>query len=106
MHGSSMTVRFVALLVPSLAVALSACTPRERAQPVLTEQCRQMSTAGPVSLPVISPADGVLRIQVEQRGISTVALLAEQPESAASSPIDRFGVATFAPTVRKGERVT
>jgi CHAT domain-containing protein/tetratricopeptide (TPR) repeat protein len=100
-----MRIRLVALLVPWLAIALSACTSHERGQPVLAKLCRPMSTARPISLPLTSPAAGVLRIQIEQRGISTVAVLAERPKSTARSPIERFGVVTFAPLVRKGERL-
>ncbi|MDB6043353.1 MAG: hypothetical protein JWM63_1904 [Gammaproteobacteria bacterium] len=42
-------------------------------------------------LNITAPADGTLRIHLEERGISTVATLDDDSTTASASPVDRFG---------------
>ena len=56
-----------------------------------------------VVLQLTSPADGLLRVEVEEHGISTVSLLNDAAASAAASPIERLGTVVLAAQVRRGE---
>ncbi len=98
-------------LLCCLVAALAACSSHEPLQPVLALRCLPISGAAPVELGITVAMPGTLRVAVEQRGISVVTTLAsadgrkEGQALTAISPIERYGVATFAPEVRKGQRV-
>jgi len=76
---------------------LHACSaPEAQPQPILTERCLSVSTASPITLRVVNPGGGTLRIAVRQRGISLTAELIDATASAATvSPDDRYGVMTL-----------
>jgi CHAT domain-containing protein len=74
------------------------------ALPVLARQCRAIDSSHAVVLELGSPDDGLLRVEVEERGISTVTLLNDEAASASASPIDRLGTVVLAAKVRRGER--
>jgi CHAT domain-containing protein/tetratricopeptide (TPR) repeat protein len=57
-----------------------------------------------VALELASPGDGLLRVEVQERGISTVSELAGVPASASSSPIDRLGTVALVAPIHSGER--
>jgi CHAT domain-containing protein len=92
----------VALAAATLAVMLNGCASREAPQAVLARECRPISGAAPLTLQVRSPQAGTLRVMVEQRGIVTVTHVAEH---AGTSPIGRFGVATFVTDAAKDQPV-
>ena len=95
-------IRAVTTLVAAyLAATLSGCASREAPAPVLARQCKLLSGAAPLRLHVLSPVNGILRLAVEQRGISSVTSLTSTVDGqhartvSSKSPIERFGLATF-----------
>jgi len=83
-------------------MALGGCSSHEPPQVVLAKQCRPISQAEPLSLSVRAPHEALLRISVEQQGISLVASVGGRQ---ARSPIERYGSVTFVPRVRANEPV-
>ena len=79
------------------ALMLHACSaPETPPRPILTERCVPVSTALPISLPVLTPGGGTLRVAVRQRGISlTAQLIGDAASIAAASPVDRYGEITL-----------
>jgi hypothetical protein len=73
-------------------------------QSVQARQCRGIDSSHPVVLQLTSPADGLLRVEVEEHGISTVSILNDVTATAAASPIARLGTVVLAAEVRGGER--
>ena len=73
-------------------------------QSVQARECRGIDSSHPVVLQLTSPANGLLRVEVEERGISTVSILNDIAASAAASPIDRLGTVVLAAQVRRAER--
>ena len=73
-------------------------------KPVLARQCLPIDSSHPVVLQLASPADGLLRVELQERGISTVSFLNDVTASAAASPIDRLGTVVLAAKVHRGER--
>jgi CHAT domain-containing protein len=55
---------------------------------------------------VTSPADGTLRVSIEERGISVIATLDGDPRSAAESPVERLGSIQLASDTQRGQRHT
>jgi CHAT domain-containing protein/tetratricopeptide (TPR) repeat protein len=104
--------RAFASTLPYAVLALAACSSHERPQTVLAERCTSISAAHPVQFAVSPPSPGLLRIAVEQRGISVIATLAatsgakQGQMSSATSPSERFGVVTLAPELRTDQPVT
>jgi CHAT domain-containing protein/tetratricopeptide (TPR) repeat protein len=87
----------------------AACTPALAAQshrlyPVLARQCSPIAGAQEVALNITAPAAGTLRIEIQERGISTVATLDDDPKTASASPIERFG--TLVLTAETGKFAT
>ncbi len=79
-----------------IIVLLAACAPSLAAharvlQPVLARRCLPISGAREAALNITAPADGTLRVHIEERGISTVATLDDDSTTASASPVDRFG---------------
>ena len=56
-----------------------------------------------VSVHLRAPADGLLRIEVQERGISTVSTLNGAAPSASASPVARLGTVVLAARVRRAE---
>jgi len=79
-----------------LGVLLHACSVHEAPRPILAETCHSISTAAPLTLRVASPAGGMLRIGIRQRGISLTAELSDRSVIAtATSAVDRYGDMTL-----------
>jgi CHAT domain-containing protein len=83
--------------IPSPAAALSP-------QPLPTHDCRVIDSSHELTFQFTAPADGLLRVEVGERGISTVGVLNDTEPSAAASPIDRLGTITLTGDIRRGER--
>ena len=86
-------------------------------RPILPRECQDINSAHPVLLELTTPADGLLRVLVEERGISTVSLLhdgtvrtarptAAEPADASASPIERLGTVVLTRNVRRSEQDT
>ena len=75
-----------------------------RLQSVLARHCLALDSSHEIALPLQSPADGLLRVEIEERGISTVSLLNHAASSASASPIDRLGTVVLTADVRRTER--
>jgi len=73
------------------------------AQSVLARECLAIDSSHAVVLQLASPDDGLLRVELEERGISTVSLLNDDAASSSASPIDRLGTVVLAAKVRRGE---
>ncbi len=86
---------------------LCACKPGSAApfpaQGVLARECRLIDSSHEVSLRLAAPGEGVLRVEVTERGISTVSILNHAATSAAASPIDRLGTVVLTAHVHRGE---
>ncbi|MBX5463429.1 MAG: CHAT domain-containing protein [Steroidobacteraceae bacterium] len=98
--------RAPAYILPCIAAALTGCGSAQPPRVVLAETCRAIDASRPVSLEIRAPEAGLLRVAVEQRGISVLATLTSEARAAAVTPIDRFGVISFAPHVSQDGRVT
>src|SRR6185437_15488367 len=72
-------------------------------QGVQARQCLAIDGSHAVVLRFTAPADGLLSIEVQERGISTVSTLNDSTATAASSPIDRLGTVVLAKQVRRAE---
>ena len=72
-------------------------------QSVQPRQCLAIDSSHAVVLHFTAPADGLLRIEVEERGISTVSVLNDVAATASASPIDRLGTVVLAAKVRRAE---
>src|SRR3569833_2357841 len=72
-------------------------------QPVLERTCQSLDSTHGVALELPPSADGLLRVEVQERGISTVSVLNDSAASAAASPIDRLGTVILAAHVGHGE---
>ena len=77
-------------------------------QSVLPRECSALDSAHPVKLPLVAPADGVLRVMVEERGISTVSFLHDTAGTTdgSASPVDRLGTVVLTWNVHGSEQVT
>jgi CHAT domain-containing protein len=86
-----------------LALLLEACSaPDAPPRPILAEHCFTVSTALPVTLRLVTPDAGMLRIAVRQRGISLTAELSGAAANVATlSPLDRYGEMTFLANSRR-----
>jgi len=78
-----------------------------RLESVLSHDCRPIDSSHTVSVHLTSPADGLLRIEVQERGISTVSTLnGEEPgagNSAAAAPVARLGTVVLTANVRRAQ---
>ena len=84
-------------------------------QSVLSRDCLDINDAHPVQLKLpAAPADGLLRVVVEERGISTVSFLHDpstremtpsvaEPATASASPVERFGTVVLTRDVHGSE---
>jgi CHAT domain-containing protein/tetratricopeptide (TPR) repeat protein len=101
-----------AALLPSVVVALGGCSSQEAARPVLAAECRPINGSRPLEWRLASPISGTLRVAVEQRGITVVTTVTRTDTGrrswalTGSSPIERFGLATFAPHVEKHQPIS
>jgi CHAT domain-containing protein len=80
---------------------------------LLARECSDISSARPVRLTLAAPSDGVLRVMVEERGISTVSFLHDPvispsavPADAVASPVERLGTAVLTRNVHGSEQAT
>jgi CHAT domain-containing protein/tetratricopeptide (TPR) repeat protein len=109
MSASHLTARTLALLLAGVVVAVGGCSKHPPPQSVLAARCMPISRTQPVDLRVASPVAGTLRIAVEQRGVTLVSTLAGSDGGkqgwivSSISPVERFGVATFASEVGKNQ---
>jgi CHAT domain-containing protein len=86
-----------------------------RLQSVLPRGCFPIDASHDVSLNVISPAAGMLRVEIEERGISTLSFLRDEEAGgdtvaehdganrASASPVDRLGTIILTRTVAPSE---
>jgi CHAT domain-containing protein len=106
-RGRALGIALCGLLVSLWQVALAAPA---SLQSVVPRECSALDSAHPVKLALTAPADGVLRVTVEERGISTVSFLhdatATNPVNAAASPIERFGTVVLIRDARRSEHAT
>ena len=85
-------------------------------QIVLSHECSDIDSAHPVQRELTAPAEGLLRVVVEERGISTVSFLhdakpavagsASKPAEGSASPIERLGTVVLTRDVRGSEQAT
>ena len=87
----------------SVACLLSGCGAHEAPLRVAGPQCLPLTGATPAHLNGIAPADGLMLMVAEPRGISITASL---DGKRARSPVDRYGVVTFVRRSRSGDEVT
>ncbi|MEP7245045.1 MAG: CHAT domain-containing protein [Gammaproteobacteria bacterium] len=98
--------------VALVAVLLAACSTHEQPRVVLAEQCASLDAPHPFAVSLSPQSPGPLRILVRQTGVSTISRLESRSGTApariveASTPVDRFGVVTFAPGIRGDEMLT
>jgi CHAT domain-containing protein len=109
------------------SVLLCVCGPagaaQTRLQSVLARRCLPTDASHDVSLSLTSPADGLLRVEIEERGISTVSFFSDgAPDTATSgmagaaasgttgvgvnastSPIERLGAVVLTRNIRRSE---
>jgi len=79
-----------------LGVLLHACSAPEAPRMIQAETCHRISTAAPLTLRIATPAGGMLRIAIRQRGVSLTAELSDRSVIAsATSPVDRYGDMTL-----------
>ncbi len=74
-----------------------------RVQPVLTRDCRMIDSSHATVVQLTSPGDGMLRVAVEELGISTVSFLNGAVDSAAASPVDRLGTIVLTANVLRAQ---
>jgi len=74
-------------------------------QPVLERTCQSIDSVHAVTLDLVPPGEGLLRVEVQERGISTVSILNDIPASAAASPIDRLGTVILTAHAHRGAHV-
>ena len=72
-----------------------------RLQSVLSRSCRGIDSSHAIAVHLTSPSDGFLRIEVQERGISTVSFLNDAAASASASPIDRLGTVVLTENIRR-----
>jgi len=72
-------------------------------QLVVAHHCLAIDSSHAVVLQLTSPDDGLLRVEVEEHGISTVSLLNDDLGSSSASPIDRLGTVVLSAKVRRSE---
>ena len=113
-EGRQLGIALCGLLVSLWQSALAAPA---GLRPILPRECQDINSAHPVLLELTAPADGLLRVLVEERGISTVSLLhdgtvrtarptAAEPADASASPIERLGTVVLTRNVRRSEQDT
>ena len=74
-----------------------------RLQSVLPRNCQGIDATHEIGLHIVAPAAGMLRVEVEERGISTVSSLNDAAASASASPIARLGTVVLTANVRRSE---
>ena len=111
-EGRQLGIALCGLLVSLWQSALAAPA---GLQSVLPRECHDIDSAHPVQLELAAPADGLLRVLVEERGITTVSFLHDgtlkaagpmQGESAtgSASPIERLGTVVLTRNVHRSEQ--
>src|SRR5579872_5655830 len=91
------------VLVCAAASSAAGCS-EGRDPPPWISRCAAVGAGAELDLTVTAPADGSVRIDVEQRGLSVIARLrARSGEYTVSSPIDRAGSVTLVQSVHRGE---
>jgi CHAT domain-containing protein len=105
------------------SVLLGICAPvgatQTRLQSVSDRRCLPIDASHDVSLGLTSPADGLLRVEIEERGISTVSSLNGEAargapgaaasgasgamDSASTSPVERLGTVVLTRSLRRSE---
>jgi CHAT domain-containing protein len=98
-------------LALALCVLLCACkpilaAPPVRLQSVLPRQCLAIDGSHEIALALTSPTVGMLRVELEERGISTVSFLNDVRTNLAAAPIDRLGTVVLTADVNRSQRVT
>jgi CHAT domain-containing protein len=78
------------------ATTLLACGAPKAPQPIMLERCLAVSAASPLTLELIAPRAGTLRVSVRERGISLSGSIGAGDASAVTvSPVDRYGAMTL-----------
>src|SRR5882724_11506606 len=86
-----------------LTLLLTGCGSDSTTRPVLAQRCMQVSGHHESSVSILSPDEGTLRLRVEERGISVVVTLDEDPSSAAESPVERLGTIDLVTYTQRGQ---
>ena len=94
---------FCWLVVLCSSLLLTACGSTEATRPVLTERCMQVSGARESTVGMVSPEAGMLRVGIEERGISVIATLDGDRASAAESPVERLGSIRMTTPTKRGQ---
>jgi len=92
------------LAILFLALLLTGCGSGSTTRPVLAKRCMQVDGHHESKLSVLSPDAGTLRLRIEERGVSVIATLDEDPGSAAESPVERLGTIQFVAHTQRGQR--
>jgi hypothetical protein len=88
-------------------VLLTACRSDSKPLlPVLAERCVPVDGHHDSVTTVTSPEDGVLRLRIDERGVSLIATLDGDPKSAAESPVERLGAIELVFDTRSGQQHT
>ena len=113
-EGRGLGIALCVLLACASQNVLAAPTSLQSALP---RECFSIDSAHPVNLPLTAPADGMLRVMVEERGISTVSFLHDattvravgptpgEPKGS-GSPIERLGTVVLTRNVHRSEQAT
>ena len=114
--GQSGWWSYIALCSVLLCVSGPAQGAQTRLQSVLERRCLPIDGSHDVSLGLRSPADGMLRVEIEERGISTVSFLSDgapgvaaigaagATENASASPVDRLGTVVLTRNLHRSEQ--
>ena len=111
--GRRLGIALCGLLMSLWQNAHAAAPPSPRL--LLARECLDIDSAHPVALALTAPSDGVLRVMVEERGISTVTRLndglsttaaAAAVPNGSASPIERLGAVIRTLDVRRAGQAT
>src|ERR1700761_3437944 len=87
---------------------LGACGTGPGAPPreILAEHCIRVGGQLPSSLSIESPSDGLLRVRIEERGLTVVAALEGVSGSESESPVERLGTLQLVTATTAGQTHT
>jgi CHAT domain-containing protein len=91
------------LPVALFTVCIAGCSRGSAPLQLLAAQCLPISAGQDGNAIVVSPDAGELLVRIEERGVSVVAALAGEPDSDASSPLERFGSIALVAKTERGE---
>jgi CHAT domain-containing protein/tetratricopeptide (TPR) repeat protein len=95
--------RISLVLACCIAPGLAACQSAEPAQQPFAAQCLPVSHKADGTFAVRSTGTGTLRVGIEERGVSLVATLDDDPATAATSPVERLGTIVLVSSSTPGQ---